>query len=143
MVLGLLLFSLIMTSKIHHIFPFTVSRYLQHKVVLITSKPSQQNVRQLSSSFRGRKVDATMIKSSGISSPQSSSIPSSSDVPLVDYTSIIDNDGSLQYGDYTTIASQISITRVYQDIKQIGIDDSSDNNDSSGLDGIDSSKLQL
>lgn len=141
MVLGLLLFSLIMTSKIHHIFPFTVSRYLQHKVVLITSKPSQQNVRQLSSSFRGRKVDATMIKSSGISSPQSSSIPSSSDVPLVDYTSIIDNDGSLQYGDYTTIASQISITRVYQDIKQIGIDDSSDNNDSSGLDGIDTSKL--
>jgi len=132
-----------MTSKLYHIFPFTVSRYLQHKVVIITSKPpSQQYVRQLSSSFRGRKVVGTMIKSSeSASSSPLSSIQSSFEVNLVDYTSIIDNDGSLQYGDYTTIASQISITRVYQDIKQIRIDDSSDNNDSSGLDGIDTSKL--
>ena len=140
MVHGLLLFSLIMTSKLYHIFPFTVSRYLQHKVVIITSKPpSQQYVRQLSSSFRGRKVVGTMIKSSGSSSSPSSSIQSSFEVNLVDYTSIIDNDGYLQYGDYATIASQISIPRVYHDIKQIEIDDNSNNG--SGLDGIDSSKL--
>jgi len=141
MILALLL--LIMTSKLHHISPFTiVNRFfsLHPHIIINNNNPSQHiTVRHLCSSITEKRISRKTVKSRCGSSISSSSIQLSSvEVPQVDYTSIIDNDGSLQYGDYSTIASQISITRLYQDIKKIGIESDSDIDDSnkSNIDDI-------
>lgn len=48
-------------------------------------------------------------------------IEQSAEINKVNYISIIDNDNKLQFGDYSTIASQEPLKRIYSNAKDLGI----------------------